>query len=94
MEELGQAPRLAVDTERNGRFAYRERICLIQISDGRGTYLLDPLSVKGLDALGGLLADEEVAIVMHGSEEDVRYFDRDFGFPVNNLFDTDWRRDS
>ena len=88
MEELRQAPRLAVDTERNGRFAYRERICLIQISDGRGTYLLDPLSVKGLDALGGLLADEAVAIVMHGSEEDVRYFDRDFGFPVNNLFDT------
>ena len=85
---MRQAPRLAVDTERNGRFAYRERICLIQISDGRGTYLLDPLSVKGLDALGGLLADEAVAIVMHGSEEDVRYFDRDFGFPVNNLFDT------
>ncbi len=87
-DELRQAPRLALDTERNGRFAYRERICLIQISDGRGTYLLDPLSVKRLDVLGELLADAAVAIVMHGCEEDVRYFDRDFGFTVSNLFDT------
>ena len=87
-EELRRAPRLALDTERNGRFAYRERICLIQISDGRETYLLDPLSVKGLDALGELLADEAVAVVMHGCEEDVRFFDRDFGFEVSNLFDT------
>lgn len=87
-EELRQAPRLALDTERNGRFAYRERICLIQIADGRSTYLLDPLAVKGLDALGALLADDAVAIVMHGCEEDVRYFDRDFGFEVSNLFDT------
>ena len=87
-EELRRAPRLALDTERNGRFAYRERICLIQISDGRETYLLDPLSVKGLDTLGELLADEAVAVVMHGCEEDVRFFDRDFGFEVSNLFDT------
>lgn len=87
-DELRQARRLAIDTERNGRFAYRERICLIQISDGRWTYLLDPLSVKGLDALGEALADDAVAIMMHGCEEDVRYFDRDYGFEVNNLFDT------
>lgn len=87
-EELRRAPRLALDTERNGRFAYRERICLIQISDGRGTYLLDPLSVKNLDVLGELLADETVTVVMHGCEEDVRYFDHDFGFTIANLFDT------
>ena len=87
-EELRRAPRLALDTERNGRFAYRERICLIQISDGQRTYLLDPLSVKGLDVLGELLADEAVGMVMHGCEEDVRYFDRDFGFTIANLFDT------
>ena len=87
-KDLRQAPRLAIDTERNGRFAYREQICLIQISDGIGTYLLDPLSVKGLDGLGEALADEAVQVVMHGCEEDVRFFDRDFGFTVANLFDT------
>ena len=86
--ELEHAPRIALDTERNGRFAYRERICLIQISQGSDTYLLDPLAVKDLSALGRLLADEAVIKVMHGCEEDIRFFDRDFGYTVRNLFDT------
>ncbi len=86
--ELERAPRLALDTERNGRFAYQERICLIQIADERQTYLLDPLAVKDLSALGQYLADDSVAKVLHGSEEDVRFFDRDFGFTISNLFDT------
>lgn len=85
---LSAAPRLALDTERNGRFAYRERICLIQISDGCETYLLDPLGVDDLAALGRILADESVVKALHGSEEDIRFFDRDFGFPIRNLFDT------
>lgn len=85
---LGAAPRLALDTERNGRFAYRERICLIQIADGRQTWLLDPLSVPDLSALGALLADDAIVKTLHGGEEDVRFFHRDFGFAARNLFDT------
>ena len=86
--DLRHASRLALDTERNGRFAYQERICLIQISDGRDTYLLDPLAVNDLSALGAMLADDAVVKVLHGCEEDIRFFDRDFGFAVSNLFDT------
>ena len=86
--DLRHASRLALDTERNGRFAYQERICLIQISDGRNTYLLDPLAVTDLSALGVMLADDGVVKVLHGCEEDIRFFDRDFGFTVSNLFDT------
>ena len=87
-EQLNKAPQLALDTERNGRFAYKERICLIQICDGLETYLVDPLAVKDLSALGRLLADESVVKVMHGCEEDIRYFDGDYEFPVCNVFDT------
>ena len=86
--KLQESARLALDTERNGRYAYRERICLIQISDGSDTYLLDPLTVGDLSALGRILGDESVVKALHGSEEDIRFFDRDFGFYVNNLFDT------
>ena len=85
---LANAPRLALDTERNGRYAYRERICLIQISDGQHTYLLDPLAVDDLTALGTILGDDTVLKALHGSEEDIRFFHRDFGFAVSNLFDT------
>ena len=87
-EQLRKAPQLALDTERNGRFAYKERICLIQICDGLETYLVDPLAVKDLSVLGQQLADETVVKVMHGCEEDIRYFDGDYGFPVCNVFDT------
>ena len=55
--ELAKSPRLALDTERNGRYAYQERICLIQISDGQQTVLLDPLAVDDLSGLGSILAD-------------------------------------
>ena len=54
VEELADSPRLALDTERNGRYAYRERICLIQISDGQQTVLLDPLAVADLSGLGSI----------------------------------------
>ena len=86
--QLANSPRLALDTERNGRYAYRERICLIQISDGRRTILLDPLNVGDLTALGRILGDPSVLKALHGSEEDIRYFYSDFGFAVRNLFDT------
>jgi len=79
---------LALDTERNGRYAYRERICLIQISDGQQTVLLDPLAVDDLSGLGSILADYGVVKALHGAEEDVRFFHTDFGFTIANLFDT------
>ena len=86
--QLRSAPRLALDTERNGRYAYRERICLVQISDGQQTLLLDPLAVRDLSALGEILADQSITKAIHGSEEDIRFLHSDFGFAVSNLFDT------
>ena len=86
--ELKASPRLALDTERNGRYAYRERICLIQMSDGNHTFLLDPLVVRDLSALGDILRDESVIKAIHGSEEDIRYLHTDFGFSISGLFDT------
>ena len=86
--ELAKSTRLALDSERNGRYAYQERICLIQISDGQQTVLLDPLAVDDLSGLGSILADYGVVKALHGAEEDVRYFHTDFGFTIANLFDT------
>ena len=87
-DSLQHASQLALDTERNGRFAYQERICLIQLCDGEQTLLIDSLAIDDLSSFGAMLADESIVKVIHGCEEDVRFFDHDFGFTINNLFDT------
>lgn len=85
---LAGARRIAVDTESNSLHAYRERVCLIQISLPDCDFLLDPLAMKDLSALAPFLADPEVEKVFHAAEYDLLCLRRDFGFRVRGLFDT------
>ncbi len=89
VRQMAGAPELAIDTEANSMYAYRGRICLIQIAAADTVWLLDPLAVEDLSALGAILADASVTKVMHGSDYDLRSFYREYGFPVNGLFDTE-----
>ena len=86
---LAQELELALDTESNSFYAYRESICLIQIGTPTESLLLDPLAVKDLSALGTMMADPGISKVLHGSDYDLRSFDRDYGFRVKGLFDTE-----
>ena len=90
LAHLRGQPALAVDTESNSLYAYREQVCLIQISVPGTDYLLDPLALDDLAELGPLLADPAVCKVLHGAEYDLSVLHRDFGFTVANLFDTMW----
>jgi ribonuclease D len=90
MAHLRGEPALAVDTDSNSLYAYRERVCLIQISVPGTDYLIDPLALDDLSALGPLLADKHVLKVLHGAEYDLIVLQRDFGFTFTNLFDTMW----
>jgi ribonuclease D len=90
LARLGEEHALAVDTESNSLYVYREQLCLIQLSVPGSDYLVDPLAVDDLSALGPLLADPKVLKVFHGAEYDLSMLHRDFGFSVANLFDTMW----
>ena len=81
---------LAVDTESNSLYVYREQVCLIQISVPGADYLIDSLALDDLSDLGPLLADPDVLKVFHGAEYDVSVLYRDFGFTISTLFDTMW----
>ncbi len=90
-DELSSIRRLAVDTESNSLYAYRERVCLIQISTDGADYLVDPIELEkkgGLDFIGEMLADPHIEVVMHAAEYDVMCLRRDFGIELANLFDT------
>jgi ribonuclease D len=83
----GQAV-VAVDTESNSLYAYREQVCLIQFSVPEEDYLVDPLALKDLSALGPLFANPRIEKIFHAAEYDLLCLDRDFGFTFENLFDT------
>lgn len=88
-EAIRGARRLAVDVEADGFHRYPERVALIQVAvEGGGIWLLDPLALADLDALGDALADARVPVVMHAASYDVRALDRDHGYAVRGLFDT------
>ena len=88
VETLCREPILAVDTESNSLFAYRERVCLIQISTTQEDYLIDPIALQDLSPLAPLFCHPTVEKVFHAAEYDVLCLKRDFGFGFINLFDT------
>lgn len=90
LAHLGNKPALAVDTESNSLYVYREQVCLIQISVPGADYLVDSLALDDLSGLGPLLADPDVLKVFHGAEYDLSVLHRDYDFVVTNLFDTMW----
>ncbi len=90
LQHLRGQPSIAVDTEADSLYAYREKVCLIQISIPDADYLIDPLARLDLHPIGPLLANPRIQKVFHAAEYDVMCLRRDFGFTFSNLFDTMW----
>ncbi len=87
-QELARCERLAFDTESNGFYAYKEKVCLIQISSPTEDFIVDPIAFKDISALGPLFADPKIEKLFHAGEYDVLCLKRDYGFTFRNLYDT------
>lgn len=85
---LSQNSSIAVDTESNSLHAYQERVCLIQFTDKSGDTLVDPLAIEDLAPLGSVFADAKIEKIFHAAEYDLIVLYRDYGFKIENLFDT------
>lgn len=84
---LGEAA-IAVDTESNPLFAYRERLCLIQISTPLEDCIVDPLAGIDLDPLVPVFADPGILKIFHDAEFDVLMLKRSHAFEIGAIFDT------
>jgi ribonuclease D len=88
-----ESGRIAIDTEFVGEGRYRTLLCLIQLAVGGGAderiELLDPLDEE-LDAspLARVLADPDVAVVVHAGRQDIALLKRYLGVEVRGVFDT------
>lgn len=88
LEVLQREPYLAVDTESNSLYVYREQVCLVQFSTPQTDYLVDPLQIKDLSPLGILFDNPSIEKIFHAAEYDLLCMNRDFKFHFSNLFDT------
>jgi ribonuclease D len=87
-ERFSAAPAIGVDTESDSFHAYREKVCLLQISTEDADFLVDPIVLPDLAPLRTIFADRRIRKVFHAADNDVAGLRRDFNFDTRNLFDT------
>jgi ribonuclease D len=88
-EGLSQEKIIGVDLEADSMYCFKEKICLIQIATAKEAFLIDPFVIKDIAPFLDVLAKPDVIKIFHGSDFDVRSFDRDHSAKINNLFDTE-----
>jgi ribonuclease D len=86
--ELAGTRRLALDCEAAGFHRYSDRLCLVQLSTERSTWVVDPLSFAPSELLRESLERPDISVVMHGADFDLRLLRRDLDIGLRGLFDT------
>ncbi|CDS38289.2 3prime 5prime exonuclease [Echinococcus multilocularis] len=89
LQELSTASEIAVDLEHHSYRTFLGITCLVQLSTRAKDYIVDALALHDhLGQLNHLFTDPKVVKVLHGSNLDLMWLQRDFGVYIVNLFDT------
>jgi len=87
VKRLRQVESVAVDTEADSLHHYYEKVCLIQLTVDRDSYIVDPLAEMQLDPFLDLLAEKK--LLFHGAEYDLRMLRASYRFKLKGeVFDT------
>lgn len=81
-------PYLALDTEFIRVNTFYPRAGLIQVGDGQGTCLLDPLSISAWQPFIDILVAPDIVKVMHSCSEDLVVFNYFYNCMPGPIFDT------
>ena len=79
---------IAVDTEFMRSHTFYPHAGLIQVGDGRGCYLIDPLAITDFTPFTQLMTNDKVTKILHSSSEDLEVFRYLLGVIPSPLFDT------
>jgi ribonuclease D len=89
LEQWRKVDVLGVDSESNSFFAYRDRLCLLQVTANDEDFIVDPLALgEDLKELNPLLEDPGIVKIFHAAEYDLMLLKQDLGAKVRGLFDT------
>ncbi len=86
IREIEPVSEIALDTEADNMYHYRNRVCLLQIRWGKEIALVDALAEIDIEPILRVL--ETKLLVMHGSDFDLRLLAGLCGFAPTRLFDT------
>ncbi|QSH40168.1 HRDC domain-containing protein [Lentisphaerota bacterium ZTH] len=79
---------VALDTEFVWERTFYPNLGLVQLAVGRDCFLIDPLAVKDLSALGDLIANPDVTKILHDACQDLTILKQATGASPVNVFDT------
>lgn len=80
---------VAVDLEHHSYRSYLGLVCLMQISTATEDFLVDTLALRSkLQVLNSVFCDPQRVKVLHGSDMDILWLQRDLGLYIVNMFDT------
>jgi ribonuclease D len=79
---------LVLDTEFIRTDTFYPIAGLIQLSDGEGCFLIDPLVIDDFSPFAELLINESIVKVLHSCSEDLEVFDRLLGVIPKPVYDT------
>jgi ribonuclease D len=82
-----EAPVLGLDTEFVRTNTFFHKLGLIQVSDSRTSWLVDPLAARDLSPLAAVFRSPGIK-VLHSASEDIEVFYRNLGALPEPLFDT------
>lgn len=86
---LLQANEIAIDLEHHSFRTYLGLTCLMQISTRSHDFVVDTFKLKfQLSQLLEIFDNPQILKVLHGSDSDIEWLQRDFGLYIVNLFDT------
>lgn len=88
LDVLEAEDEIAVDTEADSFYSFRDKVCLVQVTARGQDWLVDPLGDVDISGLGPILSDPSKTKVFHDAEYDVLILGREFGFRFAGLFDT------
>ncbi|EXJ59721.1 hypothetical protein A1O7_03867 [Cladophialophora yegresii CBS 114405] len=90
LQDLRKAKEIAIDLEHNDQRSYVGLVCLMQISTRDKDWIIDTLKPwrEKLQMLNEVFTDPSILKVLHGSNMDIIWLQRDLGLYIVGLFDT------
>ncbi len=84
-----QVKEIAIDLEHHSYRSYLGFTCLMQISTRQDDFIVDTIKLRGdMHMLNEAFTDWTLAKVLHGSDFDIEWLQKDFGLYIVNMFDT------